>query len=136
MSMTEVILCFFFFFQAEDGIRDFHVTGVQTCALPISDRAVLATGAGGEAAPRGGRADAQGPARSGCPRAASGPEEGPNAGSATGGSALRRLLHAAALQASPNLPLSRAHLRAHGPRRRWLSRRDRLVRGRLPPRRH
>src|SRR5690606_40290405 len=23
-------------FQAEDGIRDFHVTGVQTCALPIS----------------------------------------------------------------------------------------------------
>src|SRR5690606_40524446 len=28
--------CYFFFFQAEDGIRDFHVTGVQTCALPIS----------------------------------------------------------------------------------------------------
>src|SRR5690606_40371744 len=28
----------FFFFQAEDGIRDFHVTGVQTCALPISVR--------------------------------------------------------------------------------------------------
>src|SRR5207302_8306920 len=28
--------CCFFFFQAEDGIRDFHVTGVQTCALPIS----------------------------------------------------------------------------------------------------
>src|SRR5690606_40496613 len=27
--------CGFFFFQAEDGIRDFHVTGVQTCALPI-----------------------------------------------------------------------------------------------------
>src|SRR5690606_39826964 len=29
------IFCLFFFFQAEDGIRDFHVTGVQTCALPI-----------------------------------------------------------------------------------------------------
>src|SRR5690625_4739295 len=29
----------FFFFQAEDGIRDGHVTGVQTCALPISFRA-------------------------------------------------------------------------------------------------
>src|SRR2546430_5557812 len=29
-------LCFFFFFQAEDGIRDLTVTGVQTCALPIS----------------------------------------------------------------------------------------------------
>src|SRR6266700_3397182 len=35
------LLClwhFFFFFQADDGIRDFHVTGVQTCALPISPR--------------------------------------------------------------------------------------------------
>src|SRR2546430_4254701 len=28
-------MCFFFFFQAEDGIRDLTVTGVQTCALPI-----------------------------------------------------------------------------------------------------
>src|SRR2546425_8127968 len=28
----------FFFFQAEDGIRDKLVTGVQTCALPISNR--------------------------------------------------------------------------------------------------
>src|SRR3989441_9881633 len=28
-------MCFFFFFQAEDGIRDKLVTGVQTCALPI-----------------------------------------------------------------------------------------------------
>src|SRR5256885_9126827 len=31
------VLFFFFFFQAEDGIRDYKVTGVQTCALPISD---------------------------------------------------------------------------------------------------
>src|SRR5690625_2278222 len=31
-----VLADFFFFFQAEDGIRDGHVTGVQTCALPIS----------------------------------------------------------------------------------------------------
>src|SRR6266702_4893156 len=31
-----MIFHFFFFFQAEDGIRDGHVTGVQTCALPIS----------------------------------------------------------------------------------------------------
>src|SRR5690625_6530057 len=31
------MICYlFFFFQAEDGIRDGHVTGVQTCALPIS----------------------------------------------------------------------------------------------------
>src|SRR5438876_9092317 len=32
-----VLFFFFFFFQAEDGIRDGRVTGVQTCALPISD---------------------------------------------------------------------------------------------------
>src|SRR3989454_9349940 len=40
------ILCayyFFFFFQAEDGIRDYKVTGVQTCALPISDGATVLT---------------------------------------------------------------------------------------------
>src|SRR5439155_13490209 len=36
-----------FFFQAEDGIRDGHVTGVQTCALPISPL-------GGEHAPGAG----------------------------------------------------------------------------------
>src|SRR5437764_6892917 len=37
----DILICvffffFFFFFQAEDGIRDTSVTGVQTCALPIS----------------------------------------------------------------------------------------------------
>src|SRR2546426_8793043 len=32
--MMLIMLCFFFF-QAEDGIRDYKVTGVQTCALPI-----------------------------------------------------------------------------------------------------
>src|SRR5438309_3085083 len=31
-----IFLLFYFFFQAEDGIRDGTVTGVQTCALPIS----------------------------------------------------------------------------------------------------
>src|SRR2546429_6383523 len=39
MCMVVVRMChdvFFFFFQAEDGIRDVAVTGVQTCALPIS----------------------------------------------------------------------------------------------------
>ena len=34
--MYAAILAMFFFFQAEDGIRDYDVTGVQTCALPIS----------------------------------------------------------------------------------------------------
>src|SRR5687767_15825965 len=33
--MLELSCCRFFFFQAEDGIRDKLVTGVQTCALPI-----------------------------------------------------------------------------------------------------
>src|SRR2546430_5765273 len=40
-----VAILFSFFFQAEDGIRDLTVTGVQTCALPIFD----------VAPPRGGR---------------------------------------------------------------------------------
>src|SRR2546426_4243867 len=35
MILYRDIYCFFFFFQAEDGIRDYKVTGVQTCALPI-----------------------------------------------------------------------------------------------------
>src|SRR5258706_15678241 len=39
----------FFFFQAEDGIRDWSVTGVQTCALPISG--------GGDAGDDGARLD-------------------------------------------------------------------------------
>src|SRR3989440_722874 len=38
VAMMVVIISSFFFFQAEDGIRDLIVTGVQTCALPISAR--------------------------------------------------------------------------------------------------
>src|SRR2546430_8222646 len=34
-DFTFFLVVFFFFFQAEDGIRDLTVTGVQTCALPI-----------------------------------------------------------------------------------------------------
>src|SRR5207248_8195844 len=37
-----VYVCCVFFFQAEDGIRDRTVTGVQTCTLPISVLGVLA----------------------------------------------------------------------------------------------
>src|SRR5256885_7352018 len=36
VRVREVCFLLFFFFQAEDGIRDYKVTGVQTCALPIS----------------------------------------------------------------------------------------------------
>src|SRR5256886_6695979 len=50
----------FFFFQAEDGIRDLTVTGVQTCALPISSdrsgaRLRRARAAVGDEVPRPGR---------------------------------------------------------------------------------
>src|SRR6266545_6775628 len=38
-------MIFIFFFQAEDGIRDKLVTGVQTCALPISDEEATAPAA-------------------------------------------------------------------------------------------
>src|SRR5204863_4013673 len=37
-SHTARIFYYIFFFQAEDGIRDLYVTGVQTCALPIFSR--------------------------------------------------------------------------------------------------
>src|SRR5215813_10968484 len=54
-----VVIGFFFFFQAEDGIRDADVTGVQTCALPICRTGRGGTGGGGtmtarEHAPGGG----------------------------------------------------------------------------------
>src|SRR5690606_41006452 len=45
-------LAVYFFFQAEDGIRDFHVTGVQTCALPIFERSDAHTEAPGNAPER------------------------------------------------------------------------------------
>src|SRR5205809_4236339 len=35
-DLVSILFSNFFFFQAEDGIRDVAVTGVQTCALPIS----------------------------------------------------------------------------------------------------
>src|SRR5256885_2880315 len=38
------VVVYFFFFQAEDGIRDYKVTGVQTCALPICHLAVVWVG--------------------------------------------------------------------------------------------
>src|SRR5690349_1417398 len=38
LELVVPLFCVFFFFQAEDGIRDLYVTGVQTCALPIFQR--------------------------------------------------------------------------------------------------
>src|SRR5687768_16096672 len=51
-----VYRCFFFFFQAEDGIRDVAVTGVQTCALPISFHLARISTLSSRARPRRSRA--------------------------------------------------------------------------------
>src|SRR2546425_3784473 len=72
MAALGFVACFFFF-QAEDGIRDKLVTGVQTCALPIYRRRPRHARGGGPrarfaAAPRGRgrpRAGARAPARAG-----------------------------------------------------------------------
>src|SRR6266511_5878510 len=48
--MLVTVMYLFFFFQAEDGIRDFHVTGVQTCALPIYEHVRVDQGAAAQSA--------------------------------------------------------------------------------------
>src|SRR2546429_1927743 len=57
--MASATLSCFFFFQAEDGIRDVAVTGVQTCALPICFLQAGATLAAGLAIPPMLRASAE-----------------------------------------------------------------------------
>src|SRR5256885_4229347 len=59
----------FFFFQAEDGIRDYKVTGVQTCALPISTTSSGPSAAG--SGPTRARPAAAPPSRAGTSRARS-----------------------------------------------------------------
>src|SRR2546430_16656740 len=54
--MCRSLACFFFFFQAEDGIRVLTVTGVQTCALPICARRPPSRGRAGRARGRARRA--------------------------------------------------------------------------------
>src|SRR6266850_7223704 len=54
VSILEKALSLFFFFPAEDGIRDYKVTGVQTCALPICHHGRRHRGAG-EGRAGGGR---------------------------------------------------------------------------------
>src|SRR6266542_2424701 len=78
------IKLFFFFFQAEDGIRDATVTGVQTCALPISP-----------VAPAGGRAgaidgDKEGGGAGGDPRHRGDHRAGRGVGYRQGGAGLLR----------------------------------------------
>src|SRR5438874_13207055 len=64
--MCSVYFCFlfFFFFQAEDGIRDLYVTGVQTCALPI----LMETGASRYPSPAVSSSAQDRPLLLGCPR--------------------------------------------------------------------
>src|SRR5256885_11340697 len=46
---SHVRLTYYFFFQAEDGIRDYKVTGVQTCALPILNKSITVPFSGSRA---------------------------------------------------------------------------------------
>src|SRR5258706_10516162 len=68
LSSPRTVFFVFFFFQAEDGIRDWSVTGVQTCALPIS------APAGHLERDRGGTGRPAGP-DAGAPAGAGGPTE-------------------------------------------------------------
>src|SRR5690606_39839929 len=44
LSFLVCFMCYFFFFQAEDGIRDFHVTGVQVCSSDLASRGSASIG--------------------------------------------------------------------------------------------
>src|SRR5258706_565533 len=64
------MIILFFFFQAEDGIRDWSVTGVQTCALPISKPASFLRIRANRQFPRGRRRYLAAGQISGVPRSA------------------------------------------------------------------
>src|SRR5215211_8772596 len=110
---------FFFFFQAEDGIRDHCVTGVQTCALPILlGGAAARGGVGGRALPAGRRR-----AREGARALDPGKGARPPARAPAGGVALARgdLRVGPGLRAAPAAPVRLAaargaRLREHDPR--------------------
>src|SRR6266567_4411581 len=72
-----MIFVFFFFFQAEDGIRDLTVTGVQTCALPISRAGPPRLRSG--STPASAFAACRGSCRPARPARAPAPEPGPPA---------------------------------------------------------
>src|SRR2546430_10307801 len=66
---VHILNVYFFFFQAEDGIRDLTVTGVQTCALPISRTSIRGTRrsrAPDRPCPRAGRRASAATGRAGC----------------------------------------------------------------------
>src|SRR2546430_4526548 len=93
------VLLFFFFFQAEDGIRDLTVTGVQTCALPIF---YAAAGPVRHRVGRLGQGGRRHPAR--CRRARGGGERRRTAHHAAPGiAATRSEEHTSELQSQSNL---------------------------------
>src|SRR5205807_4371432 len=55
-----LVATIFFFFQAEDGIRDYKVTGVQTCALPILREVHRPRNDDGDVGPAGGAREPNG----------------------------------------------------------------------------
>src|SRR2546430_11077023 len=59
-AQPDIRMWVLFFFQAEDGIRDLTVTGVQTCALPISGKAVTRQPCGSSATYRDYHSHARG----------------------------------------------------------------------------
>src|SRR5207237_5673407 len=94
LSLLQSIFFFFFFFQAEDGIRDSSVTGVQTCALPISSR-------GWPPVVRANCASPSAPARPTPPRAP--PSCSPRSSVPNGSSPARSEEHTSELQSHLNL---------------------------------
>src|SRR6266511_2896785 len=71
LTLQSLLSLFIFFFQAEDGIRDFHVTGVQTCALPISKASGSAPPA--SSGPSRARWPSSGPSSAAAPRSSQPP---------------------------------------------------------------
>src|SRR5699024_9824317 len=125
--IMQVMACSFFLFQAEDGIRDRNVTGVQTCALPIFPPLLLR--------PRAARPGPR-PTRSAPPPAAPGPVHAhwrwppPRPSEACAGPSAPHRAHAA----GPRVP-PRRRRRLHPPHR--YRRRPRGWRaGRYGPYRH
>src|SRR5690606_39353061 len=95
-----------FVFRAEDGIRDFHVTGVQTCALPISSIDVTTTDAGSATCPR----SASSAARPVSPGGGAGSWRGTTPG-AGGGAAPVRKIGRASCRERAERAVVRAHVR-------------------------
>src|SRR2546430_9540426 len=88
--VSVMFMLFFFFFQAEDGIRDLTVTGVQTCALPIYKAQTVKGGLG-----TGGRLNVDGGVNPNAPAAKAAP--------AGGGMSVRSEEHTSELQSQSNL---------------------------------